>query len=106
MSVAAPLMSVAVSVMSVASPLMSVAAPLMSVAASLMSVAASRLSVAAPPLSVAAYFHPSFRADPRNMRVQGCGDEFLDSLAFAVGLRLTRAHTPVQSYLSTPLRFG
>jgi hypothetical protein len=40
------------------------------------------------------------------MRVQGCGDDVLDSPSLTARLRLTRTHTPVQSYLSTPLRFG
>jgi hypothetical protein len=26
-------------------------------------------------------YHSSFRAEPRNMLVQGCGDDVLDSLA-------------------------
>jgi hypothetical protein len=51
-------------------------------------------------------YHSSFRAKPRNMIVQGYGEDVLDSLAETVGLRLTGTHTPIQSYLSTALRFG
>ena len=40
------------------------------------------------------------------MIVQGYGEDVLDSLAETVGLRLTGTHTPIQSYLSTALRFG
>jgi hypothetical protein len=54
----------------------------------------------------ASYLHSSFRAKPRNMSVQGCGNEFLANLSLVIVFRKFRTHTPVQSYLSTSLRGG
>ncbi len=40
------------------------------------------------------------------MLVQGCGHDFLACLTSVLVLRITHTHTPLRSYLPTPLRFG
>jgi hypothetical protein len=40
------------------------------------------------------------------MIVRGFGDEVLALLTQVIALRITRTHTPLQSYLSTALRCG
>jgi hypothetical protein len=57
-------------------------------------------------VSFALYLQSSFRAKPRNVSVQGCGTELFGLISPVIVLRIICTHTPLRSYLSTPLRSG